>query len=357
MTPPPVRAASRAAEAGRVLLALGLAVFLWYFVGSQDEAEILASGPIELRNVPPGLEVVGQSAQRVEVRLRGASALLRDAPPGILRAVVDLSGEGRGERSWFLGVDSVEAPAGVQVMRVDPSQVVLELERTVTATVRVSPRVLGEPATGFEIHRISIEPPEVRVEGPESLLSELDRITTEPISAQGLRETYARRLQLEVDPALRPAVREVEVRLRIGEERELRDLELRVRVSANAGAPAGEPDCRVETPRIAASLRIPKSLTARVSPETLFAEVSCEGLEGGVYRIVPRLRFAEAGVETIAVVAFEPEAVEVTVGVPASTTPSVPSWASSGAGAGLLSSPAPAVRGNPPPLPPGGGRR
>lgn len=353
MTPPPVRAASRAAEVGRVLLALGLAVFLWYFVGSQDEAEILASGPIELRNVPPGLEVVGQSAQRVEVRLRGASALLRDAPPGILRAVVDLSGEGRGERSWFLGVDSVEAPAGVQVMRVDPSQVVLELERTLTATVRVSPRVLGEPATGFEIHRIAIEPSELRVEGPESLLSELDRITTEPISAQGLRETYARRLQLEVDPALRPAVREVEVRLRIGEERELRDLELRVRASGSAGAT----DCRVEPPRIAASLRIPKSLTARVSPETLFAEVSCEGLGGGTHRVVPRLRFAEAGVETIAVVAFEPEAVEVTVGSPAATTPAVPSWASSGAGAGRSPSPAPAARGNPSPLAPGGGPR
>lgn len=342
MTPPPVRAPSRAAEAGRVLLALGLALFLWYFVGSQDEAEILASGPIELRNVPPGLEVVGQSAQQVEVRLRGASALLRDAPPGILRAVVDLSGEGRGERSWFLGVDSVEAPAGVQVMRVDPSQVVLELERTLTATVRVSPRVLGEPATGFEIHRISIEPPELRIEGPESLLSELEQITTEPISAQGLRETYARRLQLEVDPALRPAVREVEVRLRIGEERELRDLELRVRASGNAAAA----DCRIETPRIAASLRIPKSLTARVSPETLFAEVSCEDLEGGVHRIVPRLRFVEAGVETIAVVAFEPEAVAVTVGGPAGTTPAVPSWAA----VGRPPSPAPAGPRRAPPL-------
>ena len=329
MTAPPVRSASRAAEVGRILLALGLAVFLWYFVGSQDEAEILASGPIELRNVPPGLEVVGQSAQQVEVRLRGASALLRDAPLGILRAVVDLSGEGRGERAWFLGVDSVEAPAGVQVMRVDPSQVVLELERTLTATVRVSPRVLGEPATGFEIHRISIEPPELRVEGPESLLSELEQITTEPISAQGLRETYARRLQLEVDPALRPAVREVEVRLRIGEERELRALELLVR-AAGGGAGASS-ECRIETASVAASLRVPKSMVSRVTPETLFAEVSCEDLANGAHRVVPRLWFAEAGVETIAVVTFEPEAVEVTVGVSPTAATGVPSWAAAGA--------------------------
>lgn len=328
MTAPPGRAPSRAAEVGRILLALGLAVCLWYFVGSQDEAEILASGPIELRNVPPGLEVVGQSAQQVEVRLRGASALLRDAPLGILRAVVDLSGEGQGERAWFLGVDSVESPAGVQVMRVEPSQVVLELERTLTATVRVSPRVLGEPATGFEIHRISIEPPELRIEGPESLLSELEQITTEPISAQGLRETYARRLQLEVDPALRPAVREVEVRLRIGEERELRTLELPIRASGDGAA---TPDCRIETASVAASLRVPKSMVSRVTPETLFAEVSCEDLAAGVHRVVPRLWFTEAGVESIAVVAFEPEAVEVSVGDPAPAATGVPSWAAAGA--------------------------
>lgn len=313
----------RRTELGRGLTALGLAVCLWYFVGSQDEAEILAATPLELRNVPPGLEVVRQSVQEVDVRLRGASALLRDAPLGSLRAFVDLAGEAHGERTWFLGVESVEAPAGVQVMRVAPSQVALQLERTMTARVRVSPRVLGEPATGFEIHRITIEPAVLVLEGPESLLADLEQVTTEPISAQGLRETYARRLQIELDPALRPSVREVEVRLLIDEEREPRDLRLTVR-AAGGGAGPGLP-CRVETARVAASLRIPKHLSARVTPETLFAEVSCAELPEGVHRVAPELRFTESGAETIAVVAFDPETVEVRVGEPEAAAPGTPS--------------------------------
>lgn len=324
------RRPARRTELGRGLTALGLAVCLWYFVGSQDEAEILATTPLELRHVPPGLEVVRQSVQEVDVRLRGPSALLRDAPLGSLRAFVDLSGEDHGERSWFLGVESVEAPAGVQVMRVTPSQVALQLERTMSARVRVSPRVLGEPATGFEIHRITIEPANLVLEGPESLLADLEQVATEPISAQGLRETYARRLQVELDPALRPSVREVEVRLLIDEEREPRDLRLTVRTAGRGvgrvmggGAGPGLP-CRVEPARVAASLRVPKHLNARVTSETLFAEVSCAELPEGVHRVTPELRFTESGAETIAVVAFEPEAVEVRVGEPdaaASDTP------------------------------------
>lgn len=324
------RRPARRTELGRGLTALGLAVCLWYFVGSQDEAEILATTPLELRNVPPGLEVVRQSVQEVDVRLRGASALLRDAPLGALRAFVDLSGEDHGERAWFLGVESVEAPPGVQVMRVMPSQVALQLERTMDARVRVSPRVLGEPATGFEIHRITIEPANLLLEGPESLLADLEQVTTEPISAQGLRETYARRLQVELDPALRPSVREVEVRLLIDEEREPRDLRLTVRAAGSgsrAGAAgdagAGLP-CRVETPRVAASLRVPKHLGARVTPETLFAEVSCAELPEGVHRVTPELRFTESGAETIAVVAFDPETVEVRVGAPEAAAPETP---------------------------------
>ena len=110
---------------------------------------------------------------------------MRDAPLQGLRARLDLTGEAPGERTWFLGTEAVEAPSGVQVMRVDPSQVILRLDRTLTSTVRVSPRVLGQPATGFEIHNVVIEPLELAVEGPESLLRDTAQITTEPIFRGG----------------------------------------------------------------------------------------------------------------------------------------------------------------------------
>lgn len=303
------------------MVALVLSFGLWFFVGDEEGAEILASAPLELRHVPPGLEVVSQSVQQVDVRLRGASGLLRDAPLQGLSVHVDLTDEEPGERTWFLGTGDVELPPGVQVMRVDPSQVVLRLDRTVTTTVRVSPRVLGRPATGFEIHRIAIEPRELAVEGPESLLRDLEQITTEPISAQGLRETYSQRLQIELDPALRPSVRRVDVRLHIGEEREARELRLGVR---RAASEPEEPPCDIEVEEIGATVRIPKSLLSTVTAETLFAEISCLGFAEGVHEALPRLAPAAADDASLAVVAFDPDTVTVVVGSPGETPAAPP---------------------------------
>ena len=307
----------RAAEMFRAIVALGLAFGLWFFVADEQGAEVLVSAPLELMNVPAGLEVVDQSVQEVDVRLRGASGLLRDAPLQGLRARLDLSGEAPGERTWFLGTEAVEAPSGVQVMRVDPPQVLLRLDRTLTSTVRVSPRVLGQPATGFEIHGVVIEPLELAVEGRESLLRDTAQITTEPISAQGLRETFSQRLQIELDPALRPSVRHVDVRLDIGEAREPR--ELRLAVWLTPGEPDG-PACQPGLNEIVANVRVPRSLLSQVSESNLFAVVSCAGLQDGIYELVPELLFPEAPDAPIGVVSFDPETVTTVVGSPEQLT-------------------------------------
>ncbi len=303
----------RAREVLRVLFSLALAAGMWVFVADEEGTEILVSAPLELRNVPPGLEVVSQSEQAVDIRLRGSSGLLRDAPLEDLRAGLDLTGELPGERTWFLGTEAVEAPSGVEVMRVDPSQVVLWLDRTVTNEVRVSPRVLGQPATGFEIHQVVIEPQELTVEGPETLLRDMEAITTEPISAQGLRETYAQRLQIELDPALRPSLRRVDVRLLIGEERETRELRLPVRpaVSEETGN-----NCDVLAPEVGATVLVPRSLTDALDAaetEIGYAEVDCSGLEAGSHQVVPAVVFVAISGPGLAVAALDPETVTVVV--------------------------------------------
>lgn len=311
----------RAAGMFRAIVALVLAFGLWFFVADEQGAEVLVSTPLELVNVPAGLEVVDQSVQEVDVRLRGASGLLRDAPVQGLRARLDLTGEAPGERTWFLGAEAVEAPSGVQVMRVDPPQVLLRLDRTLTSTVRVSPRVLGQPATGFEIHSVVIEPVELAVEGPESLLRDTAQITTEPISAQGLRETFSQRLQIELDPALRPSVRYVDVRLEIGEAREPRELRLAVWMTP---VEPDEPPCQPAIAEIVANVRIPRSMLNQVDESNLFAVVSCTGLEEGIYEIVPELLFPEAPEAPIGVVSFDPETVTTVVGSPEELT--TPAW-------------------------------
>lgn len=205
---------------GLKLVSLALAFSLWYIVAGERGTEIVVSIPLEFRNLPEGLEIVEESAQQVEVRLRGSSEFLRALSPQAIQAAMDLSEAKPGPQTVYLTPSQVETPYGVRVMRVTPASVNLVIETLAERTVQVVPRVVGEPAAGFVLKDIRLEPSEITISGPASTLENLEQLTTEPISAEGLRETYSQSLQILIDdPFVRLIdVNSVEVTLEVEEE-------------------------------------------------------------------------------------------------------------------------------------------
>ena len=211
---------------GLKLVSLILAFSLWYIVAGERGTEIVLSIPLEFRNLPEGLEVMEESAQQVDVRLRGSSEFLRALSPQAIQAAMDLSEAKPGHQTVYLTPSQVETPYGVRVMRVTPASVNLVIEALAERTVQVVPRVVGEPAAGFVITNILLRPHQITISGPASTLENLDQLTTEPISAEGLRETYSQSLQVLIDdPFVRLIdVNSVEVTLEVQEERGEPDL-------------------------------------------------------------------------------------------------------------------------------------
>ena len=193
---------------GLKVVSLVLAFSLWYIVAGERGTEIVLSIPLEFRNLPEGLEVIEESAQQVDVRLRGSSEFLRALSPQEVQAAMDLSEVDPGQNTVYLSPSQVDTPYGVRVMRVTPASVNLIIETLAERTVQVVPRVVGEPAAGFVLADIRLEPPEITITGPASTLENLEQLTTEPISAEGLRETYSQSLQILIDD---PFVRLIEV--------------------------------------------------------------------------------------------------------------------------------------------------
>ena len=113
----------------------------------------------------------------------------------------------------------------------------------------------------------------------------------------------------------------MDVRLDIGEAREARELRLAVWVTPGE---LDEPACQPGISEIVANVRIPRSMLSQVNESNLFAVVSCEGLEDGMYEIVPQLLFPEAPDAAIGAVSFDPETVITVVGSPPETT--TPAW-------------------------------
>lgn len=173
---------------GLKVLALALATLLWLNVAGEHIVERSLRVPLEFRNIPPQLEIVGDPPGTIDVRLRGSSGVLSRIEPGEVVAVLDLAGARPGSRLFPFHNDGVRAPYGVEVAQVTPGTLALDLERSATRTVPIVPAIDGEAAPGFVVGRVSSEPATVQIVGPESRISQLAEATTEPVSIAGARD-------------------------------------------------------------------------------------------------------------------------------------------------------------------------
>ncbi len=170
---------------GLKLMAVALATLLWLIVAGDHLVERSLRVPLEYRNIPPDLELVGDPPTEVDVRLRGSSALLGRLEPRDIIAVLDLTSARPGSRMFHLRGDEVRAPYGVDVAQVIPGTLAVDVEKSGRRTVPVVPALDGEPAPGFVIGRVTSEPATVDVAGPESRLKQLTSATTEPVQVSG----------------------------------------------------------------------------------------------------------------------------------------------------------------------------
>lgn len=166
---------------GLKTLAVALATLLWLTVAGDHLVERSMRVPLEFRNVPIALEIVGEPPTAVDVRLRGSSALLSRIDPREIVAVLDLASARPGSRMFHLRNDEVHAPYGVEVAQVVPGTIALEMEKSVRRVVPVVPAIDGQPAPGFVLGPVTAVPDTVEVAGPESHLKRLTGATTEPV--------------------------------------------------------------------------------------------------------------------------------------------------------------------------------
>lgn len=186
------------------ILSLLLASLLWAAVSNQASSEIGLDVPLEYRNIPPQLEITGDMTNTIQVRLRGPSNVIKGVTAKDVSTTIDLSKMRTGEKIVALSPQNVQTPFGAEVIRVNPSSVRFNLERTVTKTVDVVPTLAGQPMNGFEIGQVSVSPSTIEVEGPESRVDMLQSIATTPLRIDRKQSSIEQSADLDVpDPQIR----------------------------------------------------------------------------------------------------------------------------------------------------------
>jgi YbbR domain-containing protein len=188
---------------GLKIAALGLGVLLWVTIsGQQVERSVLVQ--LQFRNIPASLELTGDTPRTVDVRVRGAAGLISALEPYQVVATVDLTDTRAGLRIFPLTNEQISVPLGVDVKSVDPPTISLTLEKSAIAQVEVRPTIDGDPAAGYEMGEVTVQPSRVEVIGPESHLQDRPAAVTERISIEGATAAVNETVSLGLtDPAVR----------------------------------------------------------------------------------------------------------------------------------------------------------
>jgi len=189
---------------GLKLLSLAIALMLWFAVSGEETVERGLRVPLELQQLPAGIEMTGDVPTTVDIRVRGGSSALSRVAAGDVLAILDLRSARPGRRVFPLTADQVQVPFGVQVAQIAPSAIAITFETSASKRVPVVPAVDGRPAPGFVVGPLSADPATVEVVGPESAVKRATEAVTEPVLVSNARDRVREVVTLGVlDPSLR----------------------------------------------------------------------------------------------------------------------------------------------------------
>jgi YbbR domain-containing protein len=239
------------------VFALLASALLFLFVNVESNTPVDVEVPVEYRT-PENIEITSDAPSSLHAILKGPWAAFH----GMLSAtvepvVIDLTNYEPGTVRYRIQTTDIKPPAAMQVVSVRPSEVELTLDRRVEKQLPVLADRVGNPAFGYEVVELRVEPQRVRVAGPLAAMQKLEYVYTRPID---LRDKDA---DFEITVDLRPPGppvrllerKSVTVFVDLAEElaqRQLADIPVRLE-----GAPRGT---RVRPEVVSVTLKGPRRL-------------------------------------------------------------------------------------------------
>lgn len=143
------------------------------------------------------------SLDSVELQLKTISSLIPLPKEGDVVAEIDLSRMREGGNQVLFRKEDFKLPSGVVIVRIKPAAMRVTIEKRMRKLVRVEPRFTGTPAENLHLKKFKVSPSMVMVEGPSSILSQLESLRTEEISLAAPAGTRTVEKKLVVPAQLR----------------------------------------------------------------------------------------------------------------------------------------------------------
>jgi YbbR domain-containing protein len=190
---------------GLKVLALLIAIGLWYSVTRDPVAEVAINVPIELHNVPDKLIISSEIIPQAQIRVRGPARVVRQLQAEEVHPIIDLRGVVPGERTFDLTSRQIHLPREAEVVQVVPTHLSISFDRSARKEVEITPRVTGSFPSGYRILEAQVEPRQIEIAGPEQRIKLIENAVTDPVDATGVmgRASFTTAVYIP-DPLVRP---------------------------------------------------------------------------------------------------------------------------------------------------------
>ncbi len=177
-------------DMGKKLLAIVIALSLWFVANLQHDIDKNVNIDINYANLPPGLVIANNPPEKLTVRMRGPRSQLSSATSENMLFTIDLSNLGEGMSRFDITTDQIIPPREVQVTGISPAEIEIEIDKLSDKNVKVVPSI-GALESGFVIiGEPEVVPSEVKIRGPESLVTRISSITTDPVQLEGEKAKF-----------------------------------------------------------------------------------------------------------------------------------------------------------------------
>ena len=180
------------------VLAIVISLILWSIAHGSSSVERGYDVPLVFQDLPDTLVITNQSDEEINIRVLGSRVALRNLSPRKMEYVVDVSGAKVGRTLHEVDVSRLDIPRGVRIVSRSPAQIDVRFEARGRRIVRVRPDLEGEPAEGFELTSVELDPPRVWLTGARSRVTRLSEVVTETLDVSGLEAPVEREVKLSL---------------------------------------------------------------------------------------------------------------------------------------------------------------
>jgi len=180
------------------VMALVLAVMLWFSMTYVGESKMIFSVPISFEHLGKAMMVRDADTKDVLVTLNGPLSVLKNLTPRDISVALDLSRSNEGRQILMIRKADVFVPTSVKIESIRPDYVVVGIDKIVEKSL---PTVVKLDRKWADIYQVaSWYPKAVTVEGPKELLDRTNVVETLPVDGDFKRRQEILDVPLNTKP-------------------------------------------------------------------------------------------------------------------------------------------------------------